>query len=115
MGKHVLSPEQFFHGSHEEFEPGASIVPTSGGYKGEQAWRGERVWMSSQPDHAEEWAPGGHIYRVQPEGVQPHDPDAWDYEANVSAGAALKQYHAAKATVVRRTVWDTKTRAYKDV
>ena len=115
MGKHVLSGDQFFHGSHEEFEPGATIEPTSGGYKGEQAWRGERVWMSGKPEHAEEWAPGGHIYRVQPEGVKQHEPDAWDYEANVSAGAALKQYHAPKATVLGRTVWDTKTRSYKDV
>jgi len=106
---------QFFHGSHEEFEPGYTIEPYSAGYKDEQAWRGDRVWMSGQPDHAEEWSPGGHVYRVQPTDVKAHDPDDWDYEANVSAGAALRQYHAASAKVLGRAAWDPNTRKYKDI
>lgn len=108
--------QQFFHGSHEEFEQGAAIEPgQSGGYKGEQEWRSGRVWLADQPHLAEEWAPGGHIYRVQAEDARRHEPDNWDYEANVSASAALKQFHAARATVVGRAVWDRETRKYRDV
>lgn len=102
-----LQPQQFFHATHKDLEPGAKLRGgmVRGGLPRGEAWRDNRVWMADSPTLARQWTTGGsgHVYEVQPNRPRLHtNLTDYDYTAEVSDEALDRQYHAPSAMVIRR-------------
>lgn len=61
MSRRALSPQQFFHGSTHEFNPGDTLEP---GREARHGADNDRVWVSDNAWQASAY--GAHTYEVTP-------------------------------------------------
>jgi hypothetical protein len=77
----ALSPQQFFHGTSAEVEPGGLLSP---GHPGHYVRRMKNVYMTTDMGHAQTYAFNAstqpehqpHVYQVEPTGDYGHRRDA---------------------------------------
>ena len=77
-----LNPRQFFHATDLDLQPGDEVHPpartgVSSRFEGYPAYRGDRVYMFTHKDYAEQYGPnyGKNTYEVEPLGDVERDPE----------------------------------------
>jgi rifampin ADP-ribosylating transferase len=100
-----LSPQQFYHGTPQRFQPGDVIAP---GHEPHSGIRTEHVFLSTSKRNAKgwgasddpatgEWARWGHVYEVTtPTSYEP------DHAGNAVTGTRANYKTREPVTVVRK-------------